>query len=114
MDESNQFLKEQMIKSNTPKLSIVMPFYNPKEMVAEMLDSILANDYYDWELLAIDDGSTPETIGYLKHYEEDDRIQFVRRTSEPKGAQTCRNMGLHLARGEYIIFFDSDDYVAPY
>ena len=91
-----------------------MPFYNQKEMVAEMLDSILANDYFDWELLAIDDGSTPETVDYLKHYEKDNRIQFIRRNCSPKGAQTCRNLGIRLARGEYVVFFDSDDYVAPY
>ena len=91
-----------------------MPFYNQKEMVAEMVDSILANDFLHWELLAIDDGSTQETIDYLRHYEQDCRIRIVRRECEPKGAQTCRNLGMELARGEYIVFFDSDDYVAPH
>ena len=98
-----------------PTLSIVMPFFNHEELVAEMIDSIRANDYQDWELLAIDDGSTPEAAAFLsQRYQADERIRFIPRSREPKGAQTCRNMGLEMARGEYIIFFDSDDYVAPY
>lgn len=100
---------------HTPKLSIVMPFFNHEELVAEMIDSIRANDYQDWELLAIDDGSTAETAAFLsKRYQDDGRIRFIPRSREPKGAQTCRNMGLEMARGEFIVFFDSDDYVAPY
>lgn len=80
-----------------------------------MIDSIRANDYRDWELLAIDDGSTDDTCNHLlRRYEDDPRISVTRREREPKGAQTCRNMGLEMARGEYIVFFDSDDYVAPY
>jgi len=97
-----------------PRLSIVMPFFNQKEMVAEMMDSIIANDYQDWELLAIDDGSTQDTQDFLKHYEEDARIRIIQRTLEPKSAQTCRNIGLKMAQGEYIVFFDSDDYVTSY
>ena len=103
-----------MEKPYTPKLTIVMPFFNQKEMVAEMVDSILANDFQEWELLAIDDGSEQETLDHLKRYEEDRRIHIIRRIREPKGAQTCRNMGLEMARGEYIVFFDSDDFIAPY
>ena len=92
-----------------------MPFFNQGELVAEMIDSILANDYQDWELLAIDDGSTQETLDILSSYEEgDSRISIVRRNREPKGAQTCRNIGLETARGEYVVFFDSDDYIAPH
>ncbi len=99
----------------SPKLSIVMPFFNQKELVAEMIDSILANDYQDWELLAVDDGSTAETIEYLSHYSNvDSRIHFIPRNREPKGAPTCRNIGMEMARGEYLIFFDSDDYITPY
>lgn len=102
-----------MQNCSTPRLSIVMPLFNNKEMVAEMIDSILANDYQDWELLAVDDGSTQETLDFLRHYEDDDRIHIIRRNREPKGAQTCRNIGLERACGEYIVFFDSDDYVSP-
>ena len=92
-----------------------MPFYNHEELVAEMIDSIVANDFRDWELLAVDDGSEPSATASLRsRYDGDGRISIIARNREPKGAQTCRNMGLERARGEYIIFFDSDDYVCPH
>ncbi|MBO5611588.1 MAG: glycosyltransferase [Prevotella sp.] len=97
-----------------PILTIVMPFFNKKEMVSIMIDSILANTFDNWELLAIDDGADNETRNYLKHYERDERIHFIKRNREPKGAQTCRNIGIELAKGKYIVFFDSDDYIQPY
>lgn len=96
-------------------LTIIMPVFNHRDEVRTMIDSIRANDFYGWELLAIDDGSDEDTLQMLYHYaEEDCRIQVVRRDRQPKGAQTCRNIGLEMARGEFVIVFDSDDYIAPY
>lgn len=92
-----------------------MPVFNHADDLKIMLNSILDNSYQDWELLAVDDGSDEETKETLKQYAtQDKRINIIQREREPKGAQTCRNTGLELARGEYIVFFDSDDYVAPY
>ncbi|MBR6417642.1 MAG: glycosyltransferase family 2 protein [Bacteroidales bacterium] len=100
---------------NQVTLSIVMPVFNHTEDLKTMLDSILDNFYQDWELLAVDDGSDEETKEVLKQYAtQDKRINIIQRVREPKGAQTCRNTGFELAQGEYIVFFDSDDYVAPY
>lgn len=91
-----------------------MPVFNHPDELKTMLDSILANTYQDWELIAVDDGSDEDTLSVLELYaRQDERIRFVRRERQPKGAQTCRNMGLEQAKGEYIIFFDSDDYVLP-
>ena len=96
------------------KLSIAMPVFNHPEELKTMLDSILANTFQDWELLAVDDGSEQETLSLLEQYAaQDERIRFIRRERLPKGAQTCRNIGFEQAKGEYIIFFDSDDYVLP-
>lgn len=96
------------------ELSIVMPVFNRKELVRIMIDSILANTYKNWELLAIDDGSIDGTYELLCEYAlEDKRVKPYLRTELPKGAQTCRNKGLELAEGEYIVFFDSDDYISP-
>lgn len=100
--------------NNQVKLSIVMPVYNHLNLVEEMIDSIIANDFQDWKLLAIDDGSTEDANKIIEKYQNDSRIEFIARRRTPKGAQTCRNIGLELATGEYIIFFDSDDYIAPY
>lgn len=96
-------------------LSIIMPVFNHRDEVRTMIDSILANDFNAWELLAVDDGSGEDTLQLLESYAAvDSRIRVVRRSRQPKGAQTCRNMGLEMARGEFVIVFDSDDYIAPY
>lgn len=96
-------------------LSIVMPVYNHPTELKVMIDSILANKYKDWELLAIDDGSDKETLDLLNDYETlDARVRLIRRSRSPKGAQTCRNIGIEMARGEFIVFFDSDDFVQPF
>ena len=96
-------------------LSIIMPVFNHHDEVATMIDSILANDFQSWELLAVDDGSEADTLQLLERYAEaDSRIKVVRRDRQPKGAQTCRNIGLEMACGEFVIIFDSDDYIAPY
>lgn len=96
-------------------LSIIMPVFNHRDEVRTMIDSILANDFNAWELLAVDDGSGEDTLQLLESYAAvDNRIRVVRRSRQPKGAQTCRNIGLEMARGEFVIVFDSDDYIAPY
>ena len=96
-------------------LTIIMPVFNHRDEVRTMIDSIRPNDFCGWELLAIDDGSEEDTLQLLYHYaEEDSRIRGVRRDRQPKGAQTCRNIGLEMTRGEFVIVFDSDDYIAPY
>ena len=96
-------------------LSIIMPVFNHRDEVRTMIDSILANDFNAWELLAVDDGSGEDTLQLLESYAAaDSRIRVVRRSRQPKGAQTCRNIGLEMVCGEFVIVFDSDDYIAPY
>lgn len=103
-----------MNRSKSAELTIVMPVFNKKEYVKVMIDSIIANTYQDWELLAVDDGSDEATKSLLSCYDENDsRVRYIQREEPPKGAQTCRNIGLREAKGEFIIFFDSDDYVTP-
>ncbi len=103
------------MESLRTSLSIIMPVFNHRDEVRTMIDSILANDFNAWELLAVDDGSGEDTLQLLESYAAaDSRIRVVRRSRQPKGAQTCRNMGLEMARGEFVIVFDSDDYIAPY
>lgn len=102
------------MKNNNIQLTIVMPFFNRGNLVGEMIESILKNGFQDYELLAVDDGSSPETVSYINSLaEKDSRIRIITRNELPKGAPTCRNIGLREAKGEYIIFFDSDDYITP-
>lgn len=94
-------------------VTIVMPFYNHKEDVMRMVESIVNGTWTQWQLLAIDDGSTDGTAECLQDcYAREPRVRVIRRERMPKGAQTCRNMGLDMAEGEYIVFFDSDDLVS--
>lgn len=96
-------------------LSVIMPVFNHPDDVTLMIDSILANDFTQWELIMVDDGSDQPTLDLLNGFANaDSRIRVIQRNRLPKGAQTCRNIGLSEARGEYCIVFDSDDYVAPY
>ena len=98
-----------------PELSVVIPTYNNLPLLKEMIISIISQDFIDWELILVDDGSTKEVIDLIKDYEsKDSRITFKLRDRQPKGAQTCRNIGLNLAKGKYIIFFDSDDLIEPF
>ena len=100
-------------ESGQPIVSLIMPCFNNKELVGKMIDSILANTFEDWELLAIDDGSSEETLAYLSHYTADSRVKIIKRETTPKGAQTCRNLGMAHAQGQYWMFVDSDDYLTP-
>ncbi len=103
-----------MSHQSSPILTIVMPVFNHPELFSVMIDSIIANDFQEWELLAVDDGSEENALQRLGQYESMDvRIRVIQRNEQPKGAQTCRNIGLREAKGEFIVFFDSDDYITP-
>ncbi len=97
-------------------VSIVVPFFNRSKLVCGTISYIVGQTYSDWELIIVDDGSEEKEYQTVKtECEKDHRIRIERRPeSRIKGAQSCRNIGLELAMGEYIIFFDSDDYVPNY
>lgn len=96
-------------------ISIIIPVYNRPKLVAECLDSVLAQTNPNWECIVVDDGSTDNTWEVLEDYaKRDNRIRIFKRDREPKGAPTCRNIGATLARGKLILFFDSDDILFPY
>jgi len=99
----------------TPLISIIVPTYNRAKLITNALDSVLEQTYHNWECIVIDDGSKDETRNVINAYQEkDSRILFLERIRQPKGAPTCRNVGLNKAKGEYIIFLDSDDYLLPF
>ena len=99
-------------------ISVVIPCRNEEKLLPEMLDCLLKQTYQDWRAYCVDDQSTDRTADVVKAYQaKDSRIQYVRREREPKGGQTCRNIGLDLAieqGAKYVCFFDADDMVAPY
>ena len=99
----------------SPLVSIIIPTFNRAQKISVALNSVIQQSYTHWECLVIDDGSDDATNVLLKDYENTDkRIRYYEREREPKGAPTCRNIGLHNAKGEYVIFLDSDDYFLPF
>ncbi|GAA4943028.1 hypothetical protein GCM10023314_15130 [Algibacter agarivorans] len=92
-------------------VSIIIPTYNRAHVIGETLDSILVQTYANWECIVVDDGSTDNTMEFMKLYcEKDTRFKYYHRPKDrPKGANACRNYGFELSNGDYINFFDSDD-----
>lgn len=93
-------------------MAIIVPIYNTEKYLRQCVDSILSQNYTDYELWLIDDGSKDSSIEIIKEYAEiDSRIKtaFIHGT----GPAMPRNYGLKRAEGEYIIFIDSDDYLPP-
>lgn len=93
------------------KLSIIVPVYNVEPYLRKCVDSILAQTVTDFELILVDDGSSDGSPAICDAYaRSDSRVLVVHQING--GISTARNTGLDLAKGEYIGFVDSDDYVA--
>lgn len=96
-----------------PLVSVVVPFYNVEECVADCMDSLVHQDFDGYEVVCIDDGSTDGTGALLDAYAE--RHPNVRVFHFPNaGLSVARNRGVELARAELISFVDGDDFVSPY
>ncbi len=90
---------------DSPLVSVVITAYNASRWIAETLDSVLAQDFTDFEVIVVDDGSTDDTAQVVAGYAE--RVCCIHR---PNGGQpSARNVGIRAARGEYIAFLDADD-----
>ncbi|GIQ58562.1 glycosyl transferase [Flavobacterium collinsii] len=98
-----------------PKVSIVMATYNRSHFILETLSSIENQTYLNWECLIIDDGGTDKTEEAIDPIlKKEPRFKFFKRPdSYKKGLSGCRNYGIDLAEGDFIIFFDDDDFVHP-
>lgn len=90
-------------------VSVVIPCYNSAAFIRRAINGVLAQEYTNWELLLVDNGSTDNTIEILNQYKAQypEKIKVLQQPI--KGAPAARNMGLHNARGRYIQFLDSDD-----
>lgn len=94
-------------------VSIITPSYNSAAYIAEMIESILAQTYTNWELLITDDCSTDDSVKIIESYAtKDSRIKLFRLASN-SGAGIARNKSIEEARGRYIAFCDSDDLWKP-
>lgn len=98
-----------------PKVTIIMATYNRAQFIVETLIAIQNQTFLDWECLIIDDGGTDNTKERITLIlDQDPRFQYSKRSDNyRKGLPGCRNYGLDLATGDYIIFFDDDDIAHP-
>lgn len=91
-------------------LSVVIPFYcTPENLFRHCMGSLLDNELANIEVIVVDDGSPAEKRGCLEDYVQDDRVRII--YADHKGVSAARNRGINEARGSYIMFVDSDDYV---
>jgi glycosyltransferase involved in cell wall biosynthesis len=96
-------------------ISIIIPVYNRELLIVDTLHSVERQSYNYWECIVIDDDSTDDTESVVNTFcERDLRFKFCKRPeTKPKGANACRNYGLELSQGDYVVFLDSDDLLQP-
>ena len=102
-------VQKQQDKVENPLFSIIVPIYNVERYLEQCIESVLAQDYQNYELILVDDGSPDNSIDictkYAKQYSN---IVFIHKING--GVSDARNAGIQIARGEYLMFLDSDDY----
>lgn len=95
-----------------PKVSIIVPVYNAEEYLERCVDSILNQEFSDLELILVDDGSKDGSGDICRRYgEQDRRVRVI--SKENSGVSDSRNMAIDQARGIYLQFVDSDDWLTP-
>lgn len=94
----------------TPKISCIVPVYNVEKYLRRCVDSILNQTFTDFELILVDDGSLDNSPAICDEYAvKDSRIKVIHKVNG--GVSSARNVGLDVAKGEWICFVDSDDLI---
>lgn len=93
------------------KISIILPVFNEEKYIQTTLDSIINQNFNDFEVIVIDDGSTDNTLKIVEEKFENSSISHKIIHQENKGVSSARNKGISLASGDYIVFLDGDDYI---
>lgn len=95
-----------------PLISVIIPIYNVETYIRKCLDSILAQTHKDWEAILVDDGSLDNSGAICDEYATiDKRFKVIHQKNG--GVVNARNKALSVAKGEFLAFVDSDDYIAP-
>lgn len=95
---------------DNPLVSIIVPVYNTELYLGKCLDSLIHQSLSEIEIIIVNDCSTGDTDSIIKKYQKDKRIQYFK-FNENRGLSAARNYGLKKARGKYVVFCDSDDWV---
>lgn len=97
---------------SSPKISVIIPVYNAEEFLEESITSVLNQTFKDIELVCVNDGSKDNSLEMLNNFaKKDSRVKVIDKPNG--GCGSARNMSLDNATGEYVYFFDPDDYVLP-
>jgi glycosyltransferase involved in cell wall biosynthesis len=99
------------MSSTSPFFSIIIPTYNRADLISTTLRSVQMQEFADFEVLVVDDGSKDNTAAVVRPFLADTRFQYLPKANAERGA--ARNYGLERAQGEYAIFLDSDDLFHP-
>lgn len=92
-------------------ITVIIPVYNAEKYLKRTIKSVINQNYEEWEIIAVNDGSTDNSLNILQEFSElDSRIHII--SKENSGAGAARNEGLKYAKGEYVVFLDSDDYIS--
>lgn len=93
-----------------PKFSVIIPVYNTEKYLKKCLDSVFNQSFSDYEVIVVNDGSTDGSIDIINEY----KVELINlEKKETIGPSYARNLGVSKAKGEYILFLDSDDYYEP-
>lgn len=91
------------------KYSIIVPAYNVAQYIEECVESVLKQDYNDYEVIVVDDGATDETPQIIDNLaQKSEKIKVIHQTNG--GLSAARNSGIRAAKGDYILFLDGDDF----
>ena len=95
----------------SPRISVIVPVYNSEKYLYNCLQSIRNQQFTDFEVIIIDDGSTDNSLQICKDFaQQDNRFKIIHKKNE--GVSIARNQGLKLAQGKWIAFIDSDDEIS--
>lgn len=111
-NELVRFVKQKYVEFFKPLVSVIMPSFNQADFLVEAISSVQRQTYSNIEIVVVNDGSTDHTADILKTLsEQDQRIRYF--SQENKGMAAAINKAIKEARGEYVVFLDSDDIYEP-
>lgn len=91
------------------KISVIIPVYNVEKYIIECIESIINQTFKDIEIIVVNDGTKDNSIKIVEEYLSDKRIKIINKANG--GLSSARNEGMKVAKGEYIYFIDSDDFI---
>jgi glycosyltransferase involved in cell wall biosynthesis len=103
-------IKDKLFEEIPPEVSVIIPVYNREKYLKQCLNSVINQTLKNIEIICIDDGSTDQSLEILNEFaKKDQRIKIINQKNQ--GVGLARNIGLKIARGEYVGFVDSDDWI---